>query len=149
MTAPSASEDLKDFVCNPSLPRFLSHIQNGHLYFYPALAAERDCVPAFFFFFFFASLIPGYCLGGEITPNLAQQTPTGSSYSGILFSLRFQLREVGVSRVISQEQCVQRGQEIARRRFEKHQAPISAHLFRDPRETALAASHSDRAGRSR
>ncbi len=56
MTAPSASEDLKDFVCNPSLPRFLSHIQNGHLYFYPALAAERDCVPAF------ASLIPGYCL---------------------------------------------------------------------------------------
>lgn len=56
MTAPSASEDLKDFVCNPSLPGFLSHVQNGHLYSYPALAAEWDCVPAF------ASLIPCYCL---------------------------------------------------------------------------------------
>lgn len=58
---------------------------------------------------FFASLIPGYCLGWEIATNLAQQTPTGSSCFEALFSLRFQLREVGVSRVISQEQCVQRG----------------------------------------
>ena len=66
MTAPSASEDLKDFVCNPGLLRFLSHIQNGHLYSYPALAAERDCVPAL------ASLIPGYCLeekSHQISPS--------------------------------------------------------------------------------
>lgn len=33
MTAPRASRDLKDFVCNPGLPRFLSHIQNGHFVF--------------------------------------------------------------------------------------------------------------------
>lgn len=38
----------------------LSHIQNGHLYFYPRSGpAERDCVAASS-----AALIPGYCSGG-------------------------------------------------------------------------------------
>lgn len=39
--------DLKDFVCNLSLPRALSHIQKGlFLYFHPSLDGERECVAA-------------------------------------------------------------------------------------------------------
>lgn len=105
MTAPSASEDLKDFVCNPSLPCFLSHIQNGHLYFYPALAAERDCVPASFFRLSDSRLLFGM---GNRTESRPADTNRQLLFRGSYLSLRFQLREVGVSRVISQEQCVQR-----------------------------------------
>lgn len=74
MTAPCASRDLKDFVCIPSLPRFLSHIQNGHFVFISH-------------FGHWARLCRRFCLsesrllfGGGIAPNLAKQTPTGSSY---------------------------------------------------------------------
>lgn len=39
--------DLKDFVCNLSLPRSRSHIQKGlFLYFHPSLDGERECVAA-------------------------------------------------------------------------------------------------------
>lgn len=57
MTAPSASEDLKDFVCNPRLPCFLyPHTKRAFVFLSRFGPAERDCVPAL------ASLIPGYCL---------------------------------------------------------------------------------------
>lgn len=46
---PNASGDLKDFVCNLSPPRSLSHVQNGFYFFgnfYPSLDGERECVAA-------------------------------------------------------------------------------------------------------
>lgn len=48
MTAPSASEDLKDFVCDPGACLVFSRTYKTPIgILIPFLAAERDCVPGF------------------------------------------------------------------------------------------------------
>lgn len=72
MTAPSASEDLKDFVCNPSLPRFsLPHTKRAFVF------SSRRWPPSEIVSQPFASVIPGYCLERGVSPgNLARNLLT-------------------------------------------------------------------------
>lgn len=71
MTAPSASEDLKDFVCNPSLSRFsLPHTKRAFVFSSHFGHQVRVC-PSFFF----CLLLPGYYLedrSHQITANRNQ-----------------------------------------------------------------------------
>lgn len=130
MMAPSASEDLRDFVCNPSLPRFLSHIQNGHLYSYPALAAEWDCVPAF------ASPIPGYCLEEKSLSRHHLAVAISRRYLNSLLLTQLRLFACAHMRA-----CVsvwaQKGEK--QRSILKTSGSISAHFVQGPWETGLTA----------
>lgn len=127
---PAPRGDLRDFVCNLSPPHFLSHIQNGHLYLYPALATERDCIPAF------ASPIPGYCLVEE-----SYQIPASRHQLAALIlrrkislfffplPLAFRVPEVRVNVVIIPKStcvylfvCAKREKEKPLKHFKKHQA---------------------------
>lgn len=105
MTAPGASGDSRDFVCNPRLPRFLSHThKTGICIFIPLWPLSEICDPAF------ASLIPGYCLekkSHQISPSrhqLAAHIPRRNLALFFFFSSpfhsRFRLREVRVNIVI-------------------------------------------------
>lgn len=134
MMAPSASEDLRDFVCNPSLPRFLSHIQNGHLYSYPALAAEWDCVPAF------ASPIPGYCLEEKSLSRHHLAVAISRRYLNS-FSAALLLTQLRLFACAHMRACVsvwaQKGEK--QRSILKTSGSISAHFVQGPWETGLTA----------
>lgn len=134
----------------PSLlfSHFLSHIQNGHLYFYPTLASERDCVPAF------ASLIPGYCLDGKsrrVSPSRRQLAAPILSQIWLIFagfcppcfpavwgqgqcSNLTELKQHVCAFVVCIHICVWAGRGRTKRHWTilETSGPISAHLFRDP-----------------
>lgn len=128
MMAPSASEDLRDFVCNPSLPRFLSHIQNGHLYSYPALAAEWDCVPAF------ASPIPGYCLEEKSLSRHHLAVAISRRYRNSFSAACYSQHNSGYLPAPTCEHACrcERRKGKSSEAFWKHQAQSALILFRDP-----------------